>query len=420
MTKTFVSEAFGRIADRAVQMHGAAGIAHGPADRAHLPGRARRADLRRRERGAPDGRSRASCSSSRCRASRSRRAGTWREPARDRRRRHRPHARRRRRRAREPLLVRRAAARLPRRARARRRASRSSTPIGDGHSNVTFAVRRGDARARRAPAAARAAAAERPRRAARGARAARARRPRAGAARCSPSATTPAVIGAPFYVMEQLDGDVVTTAVPARRSTRPTSGGASARSSSTRSSSSTPSTGAPPGWRASAGRTATSSASCARFGGLWERNRTRDLPAVERVGAWLAAQPARVAAGDDRARRLPARQRDVRARRRRRAWSRSSTGRCRRSATRSPTSATCARSGSSATTRRPGSSSSTPSRAQPGFPHARRARRALRGALGPLDGRHRAGTGCWRSGRSSSSWRATTGARSRARSTTRT
>ena len=27
MTKTFVSEAFGRVADRAVQMHGAAGIA---------------------------------------------------------------------------------------------------------------------------------------------------------------------------------------------------------------------------------------------------------------------------------------------------------------------------------------------------------------------------------------------------------
>lgn len=27
MTKTFVSEAFGRIADRAVQMHGAAGVA---------------------------------------------------------------------------------------------------------------------------------------------------------------------------------------------------------------------------------------------------------------------------------------------------------------------------------------------------------------------------------------------------------
>jgi aminoglycoside phosphotransferase (APT) family kinase protein len=26
-----------------------------------------------------------------------------------------------------------------------------------------------------------------------------------------------------------------------------------------------------------------------RFGGLWEHNRTRDLPAVEQVGAWLAA-----------------------------------------------------------------------------------------------------------------------------------
>ena len=37
MTKTFVSEAFGRIVDRAVQMHGAAGIAHGPADRAWYP-----------------------------------------------------------------------------------------------------------------------------------------------------------------------------------------------------------------------------------------------------------------------------------------------------------------------------------------------------------------------------------------------
>ena len=43
---------------------------------------------------------------------------------------------------------------------------------------------------------------------------------------------------------------------------------------------------------------------------------------------------------DDRPRRLPARQRHVRARRRPRAWSPSSTGRWPRSATRSPTSAT--------------------------------------------------------------------------------
>jgi len=43
----------------------------------------------------------------------------------------------------------------------------------------------------------------------------------------------------------------------------------------------------------------------ARFGGLWERNRTRDLPAMERVGAWLAAHrpespPATIVHGDYR------------------------------------------------------------------------------------------------------------------------
>ena len=48
MTKTFVSEAFGRIADRAVQIHGAAGIALDLPVGADLPGRARRAHLRRR------------------------------------------------------------------------------------------------------------------------------------------------------------------------------------------------------------------------------------------------------------------------------------------------------------------------------------------------------------------------------------
>ena len=47
-----------------------------------------------------------------------------------------------------------------------------------------------------------------------------------------------------------------------------------------------------------------------RFNGLWEHNKTRELPVVEEVGEWLGAQPARVARVDDRARRLPARQRD--------------------------------------------------------------------------------------------------------------
>ena len=57
----------------------------------------------------------------------------------------------------------------------------------------------------------------------------------------------------------------------------------------------------------------------ARFGGLWERNRTRDLPAMERVGAWLAAHRPRVAAGHDRPWRLPARATSCSAPRRRRA-----------------------------------------------------------------------------------------------------
>ena len=91
-----------------------------PADRADLPGRARGPDLRRRERGAPDGdRARAASSSPR-RASRcAPRAGSWRESAHDRRRRHRPHARRRGAGRARAARRARAAGRVPRRARAR-------------------------------------------------------------------------------------------------------------------------------------------------------------------------------------------------------------------------------------------------------------------------------------------------------------
>ena len=55
MTKTFVSEAFGRIADRAVQMHGAAGIAMDlPIARIYQDARAARI-YDGASRGAPDG-----------------------------------------------------------------------------------------------------------------------------------------------------------------------------------------------------------------------------------------------------------------------------------------------------------------------------------------------------------------------------
>ena len=174
MTKTFVSEAFGRIADRAVQMHGAAGIAmdlpiariyqdaraariyDGASEVHRMVDRARPAQARaggrlgaRRLRGAVI----AADDIVRTRAD----AG-----------------------AREPLLV-----VDPLLAFLDAHGLGEGEPefaaIGDGHSNVTFAVTRGDDAARRAAAAARAAPAERPRRAARGAGAARARRPRAGA-----------------------------------------------------------------------------------------------------------------------------------------------------------------------------------------------------------------------------------------------
>ena len=51
-----------------------------------------------------------------------------------------------------------------------------------------------------------------------------------------------------------------------------------------------------------------------RFLGLWEHNRTREIPAVERVAGVAARRDARLAGGDHRPRRLPPRQHDVRRR----------------------------------------------------------------------------------------------------------
>ena len=56
-----------------------------------------------------------------------------------------------------------------------------------------------------------------------------------------------------------------------------------------------------------------------RFTGLWEHNKTRELPRVQEVRDWLADEHAGLAGGDDRARRLPARQHDGRERAARRA-----------------------------------------------------------------------------------------------------
>ena len=120
------------------------------------------------------------------------------------------------------------------------------------------------------------------------------------------------VIGAPFYVMERLEGEVVTDAVPAalddeagrRRMGEElvdalvTLHGVDWRAAGLEGF------GRPEGYL---------ERQVKRFGGLWERNRTRELPAVERVGRWLGehlpeSPPATIVHGDFRLG-----QRDVRA-----------------------------------------------------------------------------------------------------------
>ena len=80
-----------------------------------------------------------------------------------------------------------------------------------------------------------------------------------------------------------------------------------------------------------------------RFTQLWEINKTRELPQVERGRRLARREPAGAAAADRRPRRLPPREHDGRARQIRLGSSPCSTGRWARSATRAPTSGTCSR-----------------------------------------------------------------------------
>jgi aminoglycoside phosphotransferase (APT) family kinase protein len=114
----------------------------------------------------------------------------------------------------------------------------------------------------------------------------------------------PAVIGAPFYVMERLDGDVVTDAVPAALDDE-----AGRRAMGEELVDALVTVHAVD-WRGAGldgfGRPdGYLERQLKRFGGLWERNRTRDLPAMERVARWLgehmpASPAATVVHGDYR------------------------------------------------------------------------------------------------------------------------
>src|SRR3954454_6430401 len=176
-------------------------------------------------------------------------------------------------------------------------------PVGEGHSNVTYAIRRGDARfvLRRPPRP------PLPPSAHDVLREARVLRATAGQARVPDvlaACTDESVIGAPFYVMEKVSGDVITTEVP-----EPLATPSERRRIGTElvdalvelheidwQACGLEGFGKPTGYLERQLR---------RFTGLWEHNKTREIPAVETVGAWLREHlpesgPATIVHGDFR------------------------------------------------------------------------------------------------------------------------
>ena len=182
-------------------------------------------------------------------------------------------------------------------------------PLGDGHSCVTYALARGDAEVvlRRPP---RGPLPPSTHDVLREARVLRALAGRAPVPRVLAVCEDPAVIGAPFYVMERIEGDVVTDSLPPRFDA------AGARRAIGEAlvdalveihavdwrAAGLDGFGRPDGYLAR---------QLKRFGGLWETNRTRDVPAVDAVARWLRRAHARVTRGHGRARRLPAGQRGL-------------------------------------------------------------------------------------------------------------
>jgi aminoglycoside phosphotransferase (APT) family kinase protein len=165
----------------------------------------------------------------------------------------------------------------------------SATPIGEGHSNVTFLLQRGEAQLvlRRPPRPPLPPSAHDVLREARLLRALR-----ATPARVPPVLAVcddPAVIGSPFYLMERLEGEVIVSSVPEAldsEAERRRIGeelidalveihGVDWRAVGLEGF------GKPTGYLQRQLR---------RFGGLWEINKTREIPAIERVGEWLSRQ----------------------------------------------------------------------------------------------------------------------------------
>jgi len=176
-------------------------------------------------------------------------------------------------------------------------------PIGEGVSNVTYLVRRGDTQVvlRRPPRPPLPPSAHDVLREARVLRAlaGRARVPQVLAA-CD----DPAVIGAPFYAMAYADGHVITDTMPAALDTAEEKHRIGVELVDTLvelhavdwQAAGLGGFGKPTGYLERQVR---------RFLGLWEFNKTRELPAVERVADWLTRNlpesgPATIVHGDYR------------------------------------------------------------------------------------------------------------------------
>lgn len=179
-----------------------------------------------------------------------------------------------------------------------------ASPIGEGHSNVTYLIKRGESEAvlRRPPRGPLPPSAHDVLREARLLKAlapTQVRVPKVLAV-CEDEG----LIGCPFYVMERVEGEVIVGEVPAvldspeqRRRVADELidalveiHGADWRAAGLEGF------GKPSGYLERQVR---------RFSGLWDLNKTRDVPAVERVGRWLADQmpqsgPATIVHGDYR------------------------------------------------------------------------------------------------------------------------
>src|SRR5438309_2111445 len=179
-----------------------------------------------------------------------------------------------------------------------------ASPVGEGHSNVTYLIRRGDAELvlRRPPRPPLPPSAHDVLREARLLR----------ALADTPARVPPVlavgddeqIIGAPFYVMELIEGDVIVASVPAALDTPP-----QRRLIAEELIDALVEIHAVD-WRA-AGLEGFGKPSgylerqLRRFSGLWEHNKTREIPAVESVGKWLGENlpesgPATIVHGDFR------------------------------------------------------------------------------------------------------------------------